>query len=127
VVPASRHGEVIEVDSPTGKKRFKIIETPIDPPLTVKRELVPVETTEDDIPIGSRLLDERETDGHLARSSRPERFTVGELVRLKENLGEMPSEITGTIDAKLKGDKFRVRWSNGTVERYEAKQLTHIW
>jgi len=121
--------KIIEVEG----KRFKIVEQAVDPPNTIKRTLVPVDTTENDIPVGARLLDERETQGHLARASKPDDLRVGNLVHRKLAVGESDpviiekSAIRGTIDAMLTSGHFRVRFENGEVDRFEAKDLARVW
>lgn len=136
----SRHGEIITVESPVGSgitKRFKIVEQAVDPPNTIKRTLVPADTTDEDIPVGARLLDERETEGHLARASKPDPIVVGDTVRRKVSVTETDLEVIekgsmkGTVDAQLKGNgkdkRFRVRFEDGTVDRFEAKDLALVW
>lgn len=125
----SRHGETVEVQTPEGKKLYKIVEKPIDPPNTIIRDLVPIETTEDDIPIGARLLDERETEGILARSAKPENIRVGDTVRLRTEGGlNVDNEgVKGTVDAQLTTGKFRVKWENGEKGRYTPKELAKVW
>lgn len=126
-----RASEIIEVDGPNGTKiRKKIIELPVDPPNSIRRILVDVDTTEDDVPLGGRLLDERETEGHLARSQRPDNILVGDTVRKMVPQGTVLTEensIKGTVEAKLKQNRFRVRFENGEVGRFEAKELSKVW
>lgn len=127
----SRHNEIVEVGEGEAKKKFRIVEHMVDRESNcIKRYLVPADTTEDDIPLGSRMLDERETEGHLARASRPDIINVGDAVRKKIGTGVVATEgdlVSGTVEAKLKNDRFRVRWDNGQVDRYEAKDLARIW
>ena len=126
----SRHGEVIDVEKDGVTKRFRIVEIPVDPPNTIRRILVPVETTEEDIPVGARLLDERETEGHLARASRPPNILVGDTVMRALANGETPTDkhgIRGTVDAKLKGNRWRIRFENGEIEKMEAKDLLKVY
>lgn len=128
---SSRHGEILEVPTDDGEvRRFRIIEKPVDPPNTIKRELVPADTDPQDIPEGSRMLDERETDGFLARASKPDNILVGDTVRLKVPTGEVPTEkqmIKGTVDAKLVSGKFRVKWEDGSKDTYDIPQLAKVW
>ena len=126
----TRHNEIIEVTSPVGLKRYRIVEMAVDPPNTIKRTLVPVETTEDDLPVNARLLDERETEGHLARSSKPDSILVGDMVRIKINAGEPVTEessIKGTVESILRTGMLKVRWENGKVDRYKNEQLAKVW
>lgn len=136
----ARHGEIIETETPSGeKKRFKVLELPVDPPNTVMRKLVPVETEEDEVPVGSRLLDERESDGIMARSERDEKFVVGDQVRRRVSQNASAEErekasVKGTISAILKNGRYRIDWDNGEKERidgkeltYAANQLTKVW
>src|SRR5712671_595055 len=107
----SKSGNVIDVESPTGKKRFRILEKAVDPPNTIKRELIEItdDTDTEDIPENSRLLDERETDGHLARAARPDNIQVGDIVTRRINPGDEITEkssVKGTVDAKLRSGKF---------------------
>ena len=110
--------EIIEVKG----KRFKVVERPVDPPNTVRRYLVPADTEENDIPIGSTMLDERESDGLISRGSKPDPIIIGVRVRSNED-----SKRTGTVEAQHKSGKFKVRWEDGSVDRVEAKELRRIW
>lgn len=127
----SRHDEIVEVENAEGEKvRMKILEIPIDPPNTVKRILVPANTKEEDTQVGSRLLDERETDGHLARASRPEEILVGDSVRLYVPQDETPNDEQmrmGTVDAKMRSGKVRVKWETGKATLHETKELRKVW
>ena len=120
----------VSVQGNTGEeKKFKIVEIPVDPPNTIRRYLVPVDTEDNDIPIGARMLDERETDGHLARSSRPDNIQVGDLVRRFVKIGQIVegASVKGTVEAKLKGDRFRVRFEDGAVDRFKLEELARVW
>lgn len=132
----AKHGEslkdqIVEVTDSDGKKvRKRIVELPVDPPNTVRRYLVDADIDEDDVPIGARLLDERETEGHLARASRPDPIRVGDLVRRKIPSGEkhtLETSVKGTVDAKLKQNRFRVRFDDGKVERLKGEELQIVW
>lgn len=121
-----RASDTVEVEG----KKFRIVELPVDPPNTIRRILVPADTEENDIPIGSRMLDVRETEGHLARASRPEDIRVGDLVRRFIPNGQEPTDqdsIKGTVEAKLKEGRFRVRFENGVVDRFKNDQLAKVW
>lgn len=104
-------------------KRYKIVEHPIDPPNTIRRTLVEVDTTEDDIPEGATLLSEQETVGLLAKQGKPERILVGDPVRLR--VGDASK--VGSVKSKLKSGKFSVKWEDGTTERYEALELAKVY
>lgn len=121
-----RVNDTVEVEG----KKFRIVEMPVDPPNTIKRVLVPADTEENDIPIGSRMLDVRETEGHMARSSRPDDIRIGDMVRRFVPMGKEPTEedsIKGTVEAKLKEGRFRVRFENGVVDRFKQDQLAKVW
>lgn len=109
-----------------GEKKYRMVELPIDPPLTVKRFLVPIDTTEEEIPVGARLLSEAETTGMLSRAETVENILVGDLVRLAES-SEDETRIRGTVDAKLRSGKLTVSWENGMKSRHEVKELRKIW
>ncbi len=127
----ARSGDILEVKKEDGTiVRKKIVELPVDPPNSIRRYLVDVDTTEDDIPVGGRLLDERETEGQLARSQRPDNILVGDTVRKMVPQGTLPTEensVKGTVEAKLKGNRFRVRFENGEVGRFENTELSKVW
>lgn len=121
-------GAIVEkVDPNTGiSKKFRVIEIPVDPPNTVIRRLVPLDTTDDDVPEGARLMNDAESQGILQRQSTPENIRVGDRVRLRTETGSTEAPVDGTVDAKYKTGKFHVRFENGTVGRYEAKELTKV-
>lgn len=110
-------------------KGFKMVEQPIDGNNTVRRYLVPVETTEDDISENARLLDQRETDGILARSARPEVIVVGDKVRRRpsQDTPDIDTALIGTVHEKLRTGKFRVKWDDGTILRHENTELLKVW
>lgn len=119
--------KTIDYEPPKG---FKIVEIPIDGNTTVIRRLVPVDTTEDDIALNARLLDERETDGILARSARPEKILRGDKVRLRVAVGAettVDNSQTGTIEEVLRTGKLKVKWDNGKMERYDNTELLKVW
>ena len=105
-----------------GDKKWKIVELPVDPPLSVRRILVPADTTEEETPVGSRLLDERETEGQLARQAAPDTLRRGDPVRLKSDTLK-----TGNIVAILKSGQVSVKWDGGLIDRYESKELQKIY
>lgn len=113
-------------DAPVGNK---IIEIPIDGKNTVIRRIVPSDTHEDDTPMGSRLLDERETDGILSRSSKAENIQVGDSVRLRppDNTPGFDNTEVGTVEGKTRSGKYTVRWANGNSQRHETKELMKVW
>jgi len=121
-------GNVIEkVNEKTGiAERFRVVEIPVDPPNTVIRRLVPLDTTDEDIPVGSRLMNEMESRGILERQSAPERIIVGDRVRLRTALDSNEIPIDGTVDSKLKSGKVHVRFENGVSGRYETKELVKV-
>lgn len=126
---ASIAGQVVEKVNPnTGlAEKYRVVEFPVDPPNTVIRRLVPIETTDEDIPEGSRLMGKLESQGILERQSAPDRLFVGDRVRLRSAIGSNETPIDGTIDAKLKTGKFRVRFENGQSGRYEAVELVKVY
>lgn len=123
----SKNTEVMEVEG----KKYRIIEQPVDIASgCVKRTLVPADMDEDDVPLGARLLDERETEGHLARASRPDDLNVGDPVMRKFPQGYVPTAdeaSSGTIEARVKGGRFKVRFANGAVEKLGPDDLARIW
>jgi hypothetical protein len=109
-------------ETPEAPKGYKIVEHVIDGGLTVKRYLVPSDTTEDDITEGSTLLDENETKGILARSAKAEIILVGDPVRSRKE-----PELQGNVTGKLKTGKLQVRWDNGKVDRLDSGDLAKIY
>ena len=105
-----------------GEKKYRIVELPVDAPNSVRRILVPADTTEEETPVGSRLLDERETEGQLARAAAPDRILRGDPVRLKADTLKY-----GTVTAILKSGKVSVKWDGGMVDRYESTELEKIY
>lgn len=108
---------------------FKIVELAIDPPLTIRRILVPADISEDDVPEGAILLGEDETRGIMSRQAKPVNFKVGDRVRkavTKENPTMDNSEM-GTIDAKLKSGKFRVKWETSLPSTHFSNELMMVW
>lgn len=112
----------------------RIVEHRIDGNLTVKRYIVPDDTTEDDTPIGSSLLDGDESKGLLSKQSKPDNIMPGDAVRLRKSDGS----VTGSVVGKLKSGKFQVKWEqavNITEEnpkgelsgRYENTELSKIY
>ena len=116
----TKNNDIIEVEG----QKFRVVEQPVDPPHSVRRFLVPADTAEDDIPMNATLLDERESEGLMSRSSKPEQILVGHLVRHFDD----PELSRGTVEQTLKSGKFKVRWeSTGMTDRYESKELRRIW
>ena len=106
------------------KPKFKILEIPVtaDGTTTIRR-LVPATTAEDDIPVNATLLDERESDGILARSAKPVVLKVGLPVGyVSAEYGDLAR--IGHVDALLRSGKVRVVWDDtGMKETLEAKVL----
>lgn len=123
----AKYPEIIEAEG----KKFKILEQVVDQQTNcIKRTLVPINYDEDDVPEGARLLDARETEGHLARASKPDIINVGDSVTLKVNPGEEVTDrhgILGTVEAKLKEGRFRVAWADGKKTRHDLKELARNW
>ena len=103
--------------------KYKIVEHVIDGNNTVKRYLVPIDTTEEDIQEGASLLDENETAGLLAKQAKPAKLLVGDQVRLL--VGERDK--MGTVTGKLKSGMVNVRWQDNSVGRYETKELLKVF
>ena len=103
-------------------KKYRIVEQPVDAPNSVRRFLVPADTTDEETPVGSRLLDERETDGQLARQASPDVIRRGDPVRLKTDTLKI-----GTVVALLKSGKVTVKWDGGLQDRYESIELMKIY
>lgn len=120
--------KIIEQPDPiTGlMKKYKIVELPVDPPNTVLRKLVPIETDDGDVPIGGRMLNPYEAEGILRKQAAPQVIKVGDRVMLRTTLGSNEPPKSGTVEARLKNDKVRVRWENGTPERLETKELQRV-
>lgn len=115
--------EAIVEKTVEGKKvRYKVVEFRVDGNNTVKRTLVPVDTSEEDIPVGASLLDENETSGLLIKQGKPEKLLVGDMVKLRSN-----AEQTGSITGKLRSGNFNVRWSSGEIGRYSAEELKKVY
>lgn len=122
---AEPEGKIVTKDG----RRYKVLETPIDPPLTVKRTLVPIDTEEEDIPEGSVLLNEYETQGLLRKSTRPENIEVGHTVRLKTPAGELEPDdpAYGKVTMKGRSGMVKVRWDkNGLIEKYNPSDLQRV-
>lgn len=119
--------KTVDYEAPKG---FKMVEIPVDGNNSVIRRLVPVDTTEDDVANNARLLGEREADGILARSARPERILRGDKVRLRVPVGAettIDNSQVGTVEEVLRTGKLKVKWDNGKMERYENTELLKVW
>lgn len=104
-------------------KRYRVVEHAVDPPNTFKRYLVPVDTDENDIPVGSVLLDENETAGLLARQARPEKILKGDMVRRKDG----DTLTVGTVDSIFKSGKIKVNWDDNTSTTHQSKELNKVY
>lgn len=121
----SREEEVVE--QPQEEKKYKIIEKRVDGNLTVRRFKVPIDTTEEDISPGDRLIDSREADGILARAQKREEIRVGDRVRLRPVEGTDPDPTLGTVEAMLTSGKIRVAWEGRSKSKHEPDELNIVW
>jgi len=127
--PITAPERIIEQPDPiTGLlKKYKVIELPVDPPNTILRRLVPIETEDEDVPIGGRMLNSAETEGILRKQAAgTEIIKVGDRVMMRTTLGSNEVPKSGTVEARLKNNKVRVRWEDGTPERFETKELQKV-
>lgn len=114
--------QIVEKDLGEGPQKFKVVEHVIDSN-NVKRYLVPIDRSEDDVPTGATLLDENESKGLIARQGRLEKIVAGDLVRLKSG----KSEQRGNVESVFKSGKLRVRWEDGSADNYLAKDLQKVY